>query len=291
MDYSLIAVMGPTGAGKSTFINVASGSNQKVGMSLKSCTTEVTPTEPFLVSGKSVILLDTPGFDDTNVSDFDILEEIAQYMTKTYKEQRLLDGILYFHSIADRRMGGIAVRNLKLFQSLCGDDPLKSVVVVTNMWGLLPSPELGESRERELATDPDFFYPVIRQGAKIMRHTDSKESSHRILSALLAKHGAEVLAIQTEMVDDNLRLDETTAAAVLTRDFDAMIQNLERKIAKEQRPRSGETSRERKDREQAIRKMKTKIRELEDRKIRIRKRSGSLWVHAAFLRWVKSLFS
>jgi hypothetical protein len=31
-----------------------------------------------------VILLDTPGFDDTSISDFDILDKIADYMNETY---------------------------------------------------------------------------------------------------------------------------------------------------------------------------------------------------------------
>ncbi|CAG8737347.1 11267_t:CDS:2, partial [Acaulospora colombiana] len=99
------------------------GSNMPVGNGLRSCTAKVTPTAPFFIDGREVILLDTPGFDDTTTPDFDTLEEIAQYMASI---------------IADRRMGGIQERNLRIFESLCGDDPLKSAVVVTNMWGLVP---------------------------------------------------------------------------------------------------------------------------------------------------------
>jgi hypothetical protein len=67
------------------FINTASGTNnQAVGTGLRSCTSEVTPSLPFSIQGRKVILLDTPGFDDTKTSDFDILEEIAKYMTNTY---------------------------------------------------------------------------------------------------------------------------------------------------------------------------------------------------------------
>lgn len=70
-DCHFIAVMGPVGSGKSTFINLASKSKLKVGNGLKSCTAEVIPTAPFLVGDKWVVLLDAPGFEDTKTSDFD----------------------------------------------------------------------------------------------------------------------------------------------------------------------------------------------------------------------------
>jgi hypothetical protein len=55
----------------------------KVGDTLRSCTATVEQTEPFLLDGQRVALLDTPGFDDTSKEDGDILEEIAEYLKKT----------------------------------------------------------------------------------------------------------------------------------------------------------------------------------------------------------------
>jgi hypothetical protein len=189
-------------------------------------------------------------------------------------------------------MGGVAVRNLKLFQSLCGPDPLKSVVIVTNMWGLLHDQMIGDRREQELKADPDFFGPMLKQGARFERHYDTKESAQRILSLLATDtRKRNPLAIQSEIVDDRLRLDQTTAAAELTRDFDAMIQNLRNRIKKEERLMEGEAGRERKARLAAIKGMRKKIKELEERKVHIQKSRGSLWLHMAFLRWVKGMFS
>jgi predicted GTPase len=64
------------------FINRASGSNMKIGHSLRSCTAKVEQSDPFAVNGQQVVLLDTPGFDDTKKDDGDILEEIADYLKK-----------------------------------------------------------------------------------------------------------------------------------------------------------------------------------------------------------------
>jgi len=46
-----------------------------------------------------ITLFNTPGFDDTMRSDTDILEEIAEFLSHTYKQDVLLSGILYFHRI------------------------------------------------------------------------------------------------------------------------------------------------------------------------------------------------
>ena len=62
------------------FINLASGSNLRVGTGLDSCTAEVQLAKKFTLDGRSVTLIDTPGFDDTVLSDSDILEMIAAFL-------------------------------------------------------------------------------------------------------------------------------------------------------------------------------------------------------------------
>jgi predicted GTPase len=69
---------------RAQFINKASGSNLLVGRSLESCTRDVQTSLPFVVSGRIVTLIDTPGFDDTDRSDTAILNMIAAYLSKTY---------------------------------------------------------------------------------------------------------------------------------------------------------------------------------------------------------------
>lgn len=53
-------------------------------MNLKSCTAEVQVADEFVVDGRGVVLIDTPGFDDTNLSDADILEKIAAFLAVTW---------------------------------------------------------------------------------------------------------------------------------------------------------------------------------------------------------------
>ena len=65
------------------FINLASGSNLVVGSDLDSCTAEIAFAGEFTLDGRPVILVDTPGFDDTTESDLEILRKIAAFLTKT----------------------------------------------------------------------------------------------------------------------------------------------------------------------------------------------------------------
>jgi len=62
---------------------MASGSDLRIGMDLESCTAEVQLADEFALDGRQVILIDTPGFDDTSKSDTDILKLIAAFLATT----------------------------------------------------------------------------------------------------------------------------------------------------------------------------------------------------------------
>lgn len=96
-----------------------------------------------------VHLIDTPGFDDTNRTDADVLKQVALWLGSTYKDGKLLDGLLYLHRIIDTRMMGSARRNLLMFAELCGPNCFRHVVLATTMWSIVDV-KIGEAREKEL---------------------------------------------------------------------------------------------------------------------------------------------
>ena len=51
-----------------------------VGNGLRSCTSEVQLSPRFLVDGNPVVLIDTPGFNDTTMEDAEVLENIAAFL-------------------------------------------------------------------------------------------------------------------------------------------------------------------------------------------------------------------
>ena len=73
-----LVVMVGNSSGCLQFINLASGSNLRIGMGSKSRAAEVELADEFTLDGTRVTLIDIPGFDDTK-SDADILEMIAAF--------------------------------------------------------------------------------------------------------------------------------------------------------------------------------------------------------------------
>jgi GTPase SAR1 family protein len=206
-----IAVMGATGCGKTSFINLASRSNLQVGTALESCTPEVQLANEFTLDGRRVVLIDTPGFDDTTKSDTDILRTIAAFLASSYESGSRLAGLMYMHRISDRRFGGIAGRNFKIFREICGEKSLKNVILVTNMWSEV-SPDVGEAREKELSSN--FLKPALDKGAQMVRHHDTEQSAHDAVRRIMNNHPV-VLQIQHELVDEHKEITGTAAAATI----------------------------------------------------------------------------
>ncbi|KAI6155640.1 P-loop containing nucleoside triphosphate hydrolase protein, partial [Pisolithus tinctorius] len=225
-----IRVMGSTGSGKTTFINLASGSELRTGSGLESCTNEVQTSLPFKVGGKQVVVLDTPGFDDTTMTDTDVLKIISAYLVAMYEQGTKLAGIIYMHRISDVRMSGTSKRNFRIFRELCGESTLSNVLIVTNMWGNV-DPRIGEERERELATNDKLFRPVLEKGARLLRHDNTEASAHAVLRNLINNQAA-TLAIQHEIVEERKDLAHTAAGAELTRLLKEQVERYDEEVRK-----------------------------------------------------------
>ncbi|KAE9368404.1 hypothetical protein N431DRAFT_381805 [Stipitochalara longipes BDJ] len=221
-DDAIVAVMGVTGAGKSSFISLLSGEDVKIGHDLESNTSEA-QFFSFSHGSGSGYLIDTPGFDDTSRSNTDILKEVAACFCNMYAKGLKLNGIVYLHRISDPRMSGSAMKNLNMFQKLCGTQSSPNVVLVTTMWKELQQQTggiaAGERREEELKTKDLFWAGMLNRGSKIMRHTGDRKSAQAILSSILDARTKVTLDIQTEMVDEGLQLDQTTAGKYLKQDY------------------------------------------------------------------------
>ncbi|KAI8303891.1 hypothetical protein K4K61_006617 [Colletotrichum sp. SAR11_59] len=212
-NHVYIAVMGVTGAGKSTLISHCTQSEVEVGHDLEGCT-QVVNTYPVKYDENTTVwLVDTPGFDDTNRSDTDVLREIATWLSNAYKETKKLHGIIYLHRTTDTRLGGSAMRNLFMFQKLCGQDALKNVILATTMWEDVKA-ELGNKREEELKNKSEFWGGMMNKGSTVLRHQNTQESALRLVKHFVEKAPEEattVLELQKEMVDHGRSLDQTGA--------------------------------------------------------------------------------
>ncbi|KAF8746784.1 50S ribosome-binding GTPase [Rhizoctonia solani] len=186
------------------FVNDASGSNLQIGHDLPSCTKAVQAGPVFFINDRAVQIFDTPGFDDTTLTDTEILRSISEFLLRLHVQNQPITGVVYIHRITDIRMNGASVRALSLFQKICGSQAMRNAVIVTNMWSIPRDPQQ-EVRENQLKSE--YFRSAILDGAKVARRGGT---------------GPERTAIR------QLPLDETEAGALVD-------QNLRKRLERQQR--------------------------------------------------------
>ena len=200
----LIAVFGLTGAGKSSLISKLSGEIVEIGHGLHSKTNKIQEVH-CRINNLPVILVDTPGFDDTNRLDAEVLHDIATYLHVVHKDKVKLTGILYLHKISDNRMTGVALKNLRLLRNLCGTKNLQNVTLLSTMWDLTPLAD-AQRREKELLEDRNFWGRLKADGASVDRYDNTLEEAVRVVGALLQRKPVE-LQIQSELAKGKTLLD------------------------------------------------------------------------------------
>lgn len=162
------------------------------------------------IGGTKVCIIDTPGFDEAKRTDSEILTEIAKLLSAQYQLGVELKGIIYIHRITDVRYTGSAVKTFQIFQKICGEKPLKNVLLVTSRWSADLDEETGSQREGELKEN--FWAYMLDRGSHMSRFYGDRDSAIMLISQLLVKDSV-VLDLQHELVDKRKQLKDTTAGS------------------------------------------------------------------------------
>lgn len=178
---------------------------------------------------ETVILVDTPGFSDTNMTDTQVLEKIANWMKDTYREGQLLSGIVYLHPINQNRMDGPSMQNIKLFRKLCGLRSMRNVILATTMWTTHNQRTPTEFEERERDLKDNYWKDMIDADSRVFRHANTKDSAEMIVSELLG-NTPEKLAIQVELVDERRDLGDTGAGSCVNADLEKLQASHQKEI-------------------------------------------------------------
>ncbi|EAU89090.2 hypothetical protein CC1G_08498 [Coprinopsis cinerea okayama7 len=236
----IVPIMGASGAGKSSFINHILGdtSNQrvKVGADVVSCTQLVQPvcidirdTFPYLMrpgdSGR-LVLVDTPGFDDTYKGDMDILSRITKWLARSYSKSMTVRGVIFMHDITEVRLRGTMQRCLKTFEKLCGQDAYQKVIIVTSKWDSVTPCEseahlspaaVGEKRVQDLKEKA--WNELTSGGAIVYNFTPAdREKALEVVKLVLMNRAKDsALAAQREVVDRQREVYQIGAAKTLVK--------------------------------------------------------------------------
>ena len=184
-------------------------------------------------NGQVIRLIDTPGFDDSTRDDFDLLTEIAYWLSQAYKRVRLA-GIVYLSPIDAPRFGGHARRNLTMFKLLCGRECLRSVVLASTMWDKV-DPQEGMNRQQELVSTDAFWGDMVKAGSRVMTHDNTADSAFMIIDSIVRAGDNMTLDIQRQLVDEGKDLEGTSAGQEQLKKYLAEKSKAESRLKKKER--------------------------------------------------------
>ena len=105
-----------------------------------------------------------------------------------------------------------ALKNLRIFEGICGRHAFKNVVLTTTMWDDVDK-ETGATREAELKSI--YWKSMIDCGSSTGRFKGTRDSAFHLIAPLRETNNRIPLSIQKDLVDCDIRLGETVAGQVL----------------------------------------------------------------------------
>ncbi|KAF9054767.1 nucleoside phosphatase family-domain-containing protein [Panaeolus papilionaceus] len=185
----VVLILGPTGAGKSSFLEALSGPSQKLSLSSNQLAGYTQHISAFTVVNAKldrypITLVDTPGFSDSKFSEKEILDMVKAWLNQNHWP---LVRILYLIPINGTRLPGTQRKTLEMLRKLLnpsGRTELKHLMFVTTMWDMLHSEgalSRGQSNFQQLCDKQ--LKGFINEGAKIVKFANTRLSALQVLDA------------------------------------------------------------------------------------------------------------
>jgi hypothetical protein len=182
---------------------------------------------PALIGKSKVLLIDTPGFDDTMRTDSEILTEIARILSAQYELGVELKGVIYIHRITDIRYSRSSVKTFEIFKKICGEKALSNVLLITSRWDGI---DLATGAERERQLKNKFWSYMLGHGSNMSRFHGDRPSAIGLVSQLLCRDTV-VLQLQKELIDEGKQLDDTAAGAYVSTNLEKLKQQYQDELA------------------------------------------------------------
>jgi hypothetical protein len=118
-------------------------------------------------------------------------------------------------------MAGTPLKNLRMFEELCGKNAFHNVILTTTMWDDVDE-ETGHVREEELKSR--YWRSMLDRNSTTSRFMGTRESALRVIEPLIdAANKKSSLLLQQEMVDLRNKLPETSAGARLFSETELLV--------------------------------------------------------------------
>lgn len=184
------------------------------------------------IDNKMILLLDTPGFDDSEQTNLDILREIVSslYVFALRPTEVEVRGLIFLHDITETRLSGSQRMTWQILKAICGEGSMKNVLVGTTQWSSEGDRRFQneEKRERELYGK---HWNGIHKSSRVVY--GDKENAHQIIRDLLVKPPV-LLLVQTEMINPPHTIEATTAGRVVMPAAFVELERLRKEMADQQ---------------------------------------------------------
>jgi hypothetical protein len=138
-------------------------------------------------------------------------------------------------------MAGTHLKNLRMFEELCGKNAFKNIILTTTMWDEVDK-ETGEERERELKTK--YWRFMLERNSTTSRFLRTRESAFEVIEPLIdAANKRSSVLLQNELVDMQKSLPATAAGLELFSEMGQFVsqrEDLLRRIRTEMRRSDGD---------------------------------------------------
>ena len=122
-------------------------------------------------------------------------------------------------------MAGTPLKNLRMFEELCGKNAFHNVILATTMWDEVDE-ETGEAREHELKTK--YWQAMLAQNSTTSRFMRTRESAFELIDPLIdTANKRSFVQIQQEMVDMRKQLPLTSAGQKLYSEMELLVSQRE----------------------------------------------------------------
>ncbi|KAF9054909.1 P-loop containing nucleoside triphosphate hydrolase protein [Panaeolus papilionaceus] len=166
-------IMGPTGAGKSSFIQALAGDSHNLSITkdqLVGYTQQVTSykVEGFVYRNASgtypIYLVDTPGFSNADISEWELMVMVRRWLEYTNKSY-WMNGILYFTPITDTRLRGSQQRTVEMLREFLNPIYPGNFLCLTTMWDTLSNERMKQRAEYNFAQLRDGVFKTFGRGS------------------------------------------------------------------------------------------------------------------------------
>lgn len=177
----------------------------------------------FKMDGRTIVLIDTPGFDDDKRTDVRILEDIAIWMArKGYLNEEKLDGLIFLHPVTFTRAGGSELSRTKLLEKILGPGAYNRVIITTTMWDYVTDERVIQERLNTRFAKKGTWYKLSRKGASYAKHYDTQTSAHDIIRRIMKitdTQGKPTTLLERQLESEKGRVVNTWAGKAVERDI------------------------------------------------------------------------